>query len=43
MLPVENLNNKIKELWSKNGPSSEEIEKYVKKYLDGKLIQMYDQ
>ena len=38
MLPVENLNNKIKELWPKNGPSSEEIEKYVKKYSKERIV-----
>ena len=32
MLPAENLDNKIKEFWPKNGPSIEEVEKYVKKY-----------
>ena len=31
MLPAENLDNKIKEYWPKNGPSTQEVEKYVKK------------
>ena len=33
MLPAENLDNKIKEFWPKNGPATQEIEKYVKKVL----------
>ena len=32
MLLAENLDSKIKEFWPKNGPSTEEFEKYVKKY-----------
>ena len=32
MLPAENLDNKIKKFWPKNGPPIEEVEKYVKKY-----------
>ena len=31
---VENLDNKIKELWPKDGPSSQEVEKYIKKLLN---------
>ena len=29
--PAQNIENKIKELWPKNGPSSLEVEKYIKK------------
>ena len=32
MLPAENLDNKIKKFWPKNGPSTQQIEKYIKKY-----------
>ena len=38
MLPAENLNNKIKEFWPKNGPATQEIEKYVKKYSKEKIV-----
>jgi len=38
MLPAENLDNKIKEFWPKNGPSTEEIAKYVKKYSKEKIV-----
>ena len=38
MLPVKNLDNKIKELWPKNGPPTLEINKYVKKYLKEKIV-----
>ena len=38
MLPAENLDNKIKEFWPKNGPPTQEIEKYVKKYLKEKIV-----
>ena len=31
MLTAENLDNKIKKFWPKNGPSTQEIEKYIKK------------
>ena len=34
----ENLNNKIKEFWPKNGPPTHEIEKYVKKYSKEKIV-----
>ena len=30
MQPAENLDNKIKEFWPKNGPSLQEVEKYIK-------------
>ena len=36
--PVENLDNKIKELWPKDGPSSQEVEKYIKKYSKEKIV-----
>ena len=36
--PVQNLENKIKELWPKNGPSSLEVEKYIKKYSKEKIV-----
>ena len=38
MLPAENLDNKIKELWPKNGPSAQEVEKYIKKYSKEKIV-----
>jgi len=38
MLPAENLDNKIREFWPKNGPSTQEVEKYVKKYLKEKIV-----
>ncbi len=38
MLSAENLDNKIKKFWPKNGPSTEEVEKYVKKYSKEKIV-----
>jgi len=38
MSTAENLDNKIKEFWPKNGPSTEEVEKYVKKYSKEKIV-----
>jgi len=38
MSTAENLDNKIKEFWPKNGPATQEIEKYVKKYLKEKIV-----
>ena len=38
MLPAESLDNKIKEFWPKTGPSTQEVEKYVKKYLKEKIV-----
>jgi acetylglutamate kinase len=38
MSTTENLNNKIKKFWPKNGPATQEIEKYVKKYLKEKIV-----
>ena len=35
---AKNLENKIKEYWPKDGPSTQEIEKYVKKYSKEKII-----
>ena len=34
----ENLGDKIKELWPKNGPSTREVEKYIKKYSKEKIV-----
>jgi len=34
----ENLNNNIKDFWPKNGPPTQEIEKYVKKYKKEKIV-----
>ena len=36
--PVENLDNKIKQIWPKDGPSSQEVEKYIKKYSKEKIV-----
>ena len=38
MSTAENLDNKIKEFWPKNGPKIHEIKKYVKKYLKEKIV-----
>ena len=38
MFVQENLNNKLKEFWPKNGPSTNEVEKYVQKYSKEKII-----
>ena len=38
MLPAENLNSDIKKFWPKNGPPTQEIEKYVKKYSKEKIV-----
>ena len=38
MLSTENLDNKIKKFWPKNGPSINEVAKYVKKYLKEKIV-----
>ena len=38
MLTAENLDNKIKEFWPKNGPPTQEIEKYIKKYSKEKIV-----
>ena len=36
--PVQNLENKIKELWPKDGPSSQEVKKYIEKYSREKIV-----
>ena len=38
MYIAENLDNKIKEFWTKNGPPSKEVEKYIKKYSKEKIV-----
>ena len=38
MSAVENLDNKIKEFWPKNGPATQEIKKYIKKYSKEKIV-----
>ena len=38
MSPNENLGDKIKEFWPKNGPSTREVEKYIKKYSKEKIV-----
>ena len=38
MSTTENLDSKIKEFWPKNGPATQEIEKYVKKYSKEKIV-----
>ena len=35
---TENLHDKIKEFWPKNGPGLQEIEKYIKKYSKEKIV-----
>ena len=38
-MPVtENINNRIKEYWPKDGPENNEIEKYIKKYSKEKIV-----
>ena len=36
--PAQNLENKIKEMWPKDGPPSLEVEKYIKKYSKEKIV-----
>ena len=38
MPTTENINNKIKEFWPKDGPANNEIEKYIKKYSKEKIV-----
>jgi len=38
MFATENLDRKIKEFWPKNGPATQEIEKYIKKYSKEKIV-----
>jgi len=35
---IENSDNKLEEFWPKNGPPTQEIEKYVKKYSKEKIV-----
>ena len=35
---AENLESKIKKIWPKDGPSSQEVEKYIKKYSKEKIV-----
>ena len=35
---LESLDNKIKEFWPKDGPPSNEVEKYIKKYSKEKIV-----
>ena len=38
-MPIaENLDSKIKKFWPKNGPSTEKIDKYIKKYSREKIV-----
>ena len=38
-MPIsENLNSKVKDFWPKDGPSTNEIEKYIKKYSKEKIV-----
>ena len=38
MLQAKNLNNQIQEFWPENGPPSQEVQKYIKKYLKEKIV-----
>ena len=38
MLHAENLDSKIKTFWPKDGPPTQEVKKYVKKYLKEKIV-----
>ena len=38
MFTTENLENKIKEFWPKDGPATHEIVKYIKKYSKEKIV-----
>ena len=38
MLSAENLDNKIKKFWPKDGPPTQEINKYIKKYSKEKIV-----
>ena len=37
-MSAENLKNQIEKLWPKNGPSTQELEKYIKKYSKEKIV-----
>ena len=38
MLTAENLDSKIKKFWPKDGPPTQEIKKYLKKYSKEKIV-----
>ena len=38
MLQAKDLNNQIQEIWPENGPPSQEVQKYIKKYLKEKIV-----
>jgi acetylglutamate kinase len=38
MPPAKNLESKIKKIWPKNGPKTNEINKYIEKYLKEKIV-----
>ena len=38
MISGENLDNKIKKLWPKDGPPIQKVKKYIKKYLKEKIV-----
>ena len=38
MIEVENLDSRIKKFWPKDGPKTNEIEKYIKKYSKEKIV-----
>ncbi len=38
MFATESIDNQIKEFWPKNGPSAQQVNKYVKKYLKEKIV-----
>jgi acetylglutamate kinase len=38
MPTTENINDRIKEFWPKDGPANNEIEKYIKKYSKEKIV-----
>ena len=38
MSTAENIDNRIKECWPKDGPANTEIEKYIKKYTKEKIV-----
>ena len=38
MLQANNLDDQIRGFWPKNGPPSQEVKKYIKKYLKEKIV-----
>ena len=38
MLQAKNLSNQIEEIWPDNGPPSNEVQKYIKKYSKEKIV-----